>query len=255
MFQYFLYKAAIAIIHLLGRKRGYAFARFMAQRHYRSSSKDRRSVINNLRQILRVRGDVSGEARKVFHHFGEYLVDFFLMYQLNDRFFRERVNIVGRENLDASLARGKGVLILSAHFGNWEMGSAVMNWIGHPLTAIALPHKNRKVNELFNRQRENYGVTVVPASVAVRRCLEALRKNKCVAVIGDRAFGSFGEPLTFFGRPTLIPKGAAVLPCGPGRRSCQRSCFLTARDAIRFLSRIRFFLRNRPAMIPRLNSG
>ncbi|MBF0593779.1 MAG: lysophospholipid acyltransferase family protein [Candidatus Omnitrophica bacterium] len=209
MFQYFLYKAVIAIIHFLGQKRAYAFARFCSDVHFNCSAKDRQAVIKNLQQIMKTKEDVRLEARQVFRNFGNYLVDFFFMYKVDKEFVRENVHIDGLENLTAALERGKGVVVLAAHIGNWEMGAAVLNQLGHPLTAIALPHKDRRVNELFNRQRINHGVTVVPTNSAVRRCIEALRKNGCVAVLGDRDFGSFGEPLPFLGRPTLIPKGAA----------------------------------------------
>ncbi|MEI6438178.1 MAG: lysophospholipid acyltransferase family protein [Candidatus Omnitrophota bacterium] len=210
MFQYFLYKLVIFIIHALGRRRAYGFARFCSDMHFYSAPKDRQSVINNLQYILKTKENISGKAREVFRNFGTYLVDFFFMYKMvDDRFVKDRVRVDGYEHLTSALARGKGVVILAAHIGNWEMGAAVMNKLGHPLTAIALPHKDRKVNELFNRQRTNHGVTVVPTNIAVRGCILALRQNKCVAVLGDRDFGSFGEPLLFLGRPTLIPKGAA----------------------------------------------
>ena len=96
------------------------------------------------------------------------------------------------------------------------MGAAVLDKLGHPVTAIALPHRNPKVNMLFNRQREAHGVIVVPTNVAVRRCIQALRHGGFVAVLGDRDFGNFGEPLDFLGRKTLIPKGAAFFACRTG---------------------------------------
>ncbi|MBF0387323.1 MAG: lysophospholipid acyltransferase family protein [Candidatus Omnitrophica bacterium] len=210
MVQYFLYRIVIFIIHCLGRQRAYGFARLCADIHYYSSPTDRRAVTNNLQQILKTRDGLPVKAREVFRNFGTYLVDFFFMDKMVDaRFVKEQVSIEGYEHLTSALARGKGVVILAAHIGNWEMGAAVMNQLGHPLTAIALPHKDRRVNELFNRQRIAQGVTVIPSNIAVRGCVLALRKNKCVAVLGDRDFGSFGEPLVFLGRPTLIPKGAA----------------------------------------------
>ncbi len=210
MVQYVLYRMVILVIHCLGRQRAYAFARFCSDMHYYSSPRDRRSVINNLRQIFKTKEDVGVKAREVFRNFGNYLVDFFLMHQtINDRFMQEHVSVQGDGYLTAALARGKGVVILAAHIGNWEMGAAAMNRLGHPLTAIALPHKDRRVNDLFNCQRTAQGVTVIPANIAVRGCIQALRENKCVAVLGDRDFGVFGEPLLFLGRPTLIPKGAA----------------------------------------------
>lgn len=210
MLSYFFYRVAIGLIHLLGRKGAYALAVFCSDIHFYLSPKDRRSVIRNLQQIMKTREDVTPQARQVFRNFGMYLVDFFLMYKVvDDNFVRDCVTVEGIDHFNAALARGKGVVILTAHIGNWELGSAVLNKLGHSITAIALPHKDARINDLFNRQRIMQGVTVIPTSVAVRRCVEALRNNKCVAVLGDRDFGSFGEPLQFFGRPTIIPKGAA----------------------------------------------
>jgi len=210
MGQYLLYQTVIKIINSLGRERAYIFARLCSDVHFYSSAKDRQAVVKNLQHILKTKEDVTLKAREVFRNFGRYLVDFFLMYKfVDDAFVKEWVNVVGYHHLTAALARGKGVVILTAHLGNWEMGAAVLNKLGHALTAIALPHKDFRVNEIFNRQRVNHGVIVVPTNLAVRGCVGALRANKCVAVLGDRDFGVFGTPMPFFGRPTLIPKGAA----------------------------------------------
>ncbi|MEI8011727.1 MAG: lysophospholipid acyltransferase family protein, partial [Candidatus Omnitrophota bacterium] len=89
----------------------------------------------------------------------------------------------------------------------------------------ALPHKNPKVNILFNRQREAHGVTVIPTSVAVRRCMGTLRKGGLLALLGDRDFGSFGIPINFLGRKTLIPKGPVFFACRTGAPIIP--CFLT----------------------------
>ena len=64
---------------------------------------------------------------------------------------------------------GDRVIILTGHIGNWEMGAAVLSEMGHKMTVIALPHKERLVNNLFNRQRTKHGVTIVPTSVAIRK--------------------------------------------------------------------------------------
>ncbi len=217
MLQYFLYKFGLFIIHIVPRKWSYRFADYVALRHFKDSARDRDAVIHNLAHITGGKDGLEELARRVFLNFGRYLVDFFLMYKTVDRkFVDEKISIVGREHLRRALAAGKGGIILTAHIGNWEMGAAVLDKMGHPVTAIALPHKNPKVNILFNKQREAHGVCVVPTTSAVRRCMEALRKERLVAVLGDRDFGSFGVPLDFLGRKTLIPKGAAFFSCRTG---------------------------------------
>ncbi|MBF0122916.1 MAG: lysophospholipid acyltransferase family protein [Candidatus Omnitrophica bacterium] len=217
MIQYFMYKFGLFVIHCIPKKWAYAFARWMSEQHFLRSKKDREAVMRNLRQITRSEEGLWEKARSVFQNFGVYLIDFFFMYKtVNQKFIEENVVIKGWDNFEKAHARGKGVIILTAHIGNWEMGAALLGRLGHSLMAVALPHKERRVNELFNRQRQNYGVTVIPVNTAVRRCIEALKKNKCVALLGDRDFGTFGEPLPFFGRPTLIPKGASFFSLKTG---------------------------------------
>lgn len=217
MFQYFLYKFALFIIHLVPRRWAYGLAEFLADQQFHYSHKDREAVMRNLRQITGRQDVARKDVRRVFLNFGRYLVDFFLMYKMVDAsFVRDHVTVNGLEHLTVAHGQGRGVVILTAHIGNWEMGAAVLRQLGFPVTAIALPHKNPKVNILFNRQREAHGVTVVPTSVAVRRCLGALRKGGLVALLGDRDFGSFGKPLSFLGRTTLIPQGAAFFASRTG---------------------------------------
>ncbi|MFH0754703.1 MAG: lysophospholipid acyltransferase family protein [Candidatus Omnitrophota bacterium] len=217
MIKYFLYKFGLFIIHLVPRAWSYRFAEFVARRHFRDSVKDREAVVHNLVQITGRKDGLEQDACRVFLNFGRYLVDFFLMYKMVDRkFVDEKVVFVGREYFDQALAAGRGGVILTAHIGNWEMGAAVLNKLGHPVTAIALPHQDPRVNVLFNKQREAHGVCVVPTTSAVRRCVEALRRGRLVAVLGDRDFGSFGISMDFLGRKTLIPKGAAFFACRTG---------------------------------------
>lgn len=217
MLQYLFYKFGLFIIHIVPRRWSYCFAESVARLHFNTAAKDRDAVIHNLRHITGRKDDLRQDARKVFLNFGRYLVDFFLMYKTVDRKFVDAcVTVVNRPYLEKVVAYGKGCVILTAHIGNWEMGAAVLDKLGHPVTAIALPHKNPKVNVLFNRQRETHGVIVVPTNTAVRRCIQALRHGQFVAVLGDRDFGTFGEQLDFLGRKTLIPKGAAFFSCRTG---------------------------------------
>jgi KDO2-lipid IV(A) lauroyltransferase len=91
-----------------------------------------------------------------------------------------------------------------------------MSMLGHPMMAVALPHKERPVNDLFNKQRESRGIRVVPTSVAVRRSIETLRSNKIVALVADRDFGQHGMVLPFLGKKAMIPKGPAILSLKTG---------------------------------------
>ena len=175
MFKFLLFRLVQFVIHCVPPKFAYRIAQFMSDLNFQHAKTDREAVESNLRQILKTDGDVSGQAREVFRNFGRYLVDFFFMYRVDRRYVEKNVKFVGKEHFDRAVARGKGVITLTGHIGNWEMGAAVISELGYQMTVIALPHKERSVNDRFNRQRAKHGVIIVPTSVAIRRCIDALR--------------------------------------------------------------------------------
>lgn len=145
-------------------------------------------------------------------NFGRYLVEFFRMGKMVDQqYIKNNIKIEHLEHIDEALKAKKGVILLTAHMGNWELGAVLLSVLGYHITAIALPHKERPVNDLFNHQRESQGITIIPTHTAIRKCLECLAENKIVALVGDRDFSNNGEVMDFLGSKAVIPKGAAIL--------------------------------------------
>ena len=211
MFKFYLYKFGQFCVNRLPLKISYTIAGWISYCQYLFSFRDRRNVRNNLRLILFPGQDINAVTREVFTNFGKYLVEFFWMArEANDRFIQSKVRVENVHFIDEVKKRGKGAIICTAHIGNWELGAAILSSLGYKAVAVALSHKERPVNDLFNQQRESRGVTVVPLSVAVRRCLETLKQNGFVAVVGDRDFTSNGLLMDFLGKKTLLPKGPAL---------------------------------------------
>lgn len=212
MFKYCLYRFGLFLLKRLPFRVSYRLAALLSDAQYALSFRDRNAVKNNLKKILPAGQNVSVVARKVFRNFGRYLIEFFQMKEMVDeRFITDKVRVQGINFLDDVLAKGKGGIVITAHIGNWELGAVVINALGYPLMAVALPHKERPVNDLFNHQREAKGIVVVPTNMALRRCMEQLKDNKLVALVADRDFSSHGIVMDFLGHKALIPKGAAVL--------------------------------------------
>ncbi|MCU0652621.1 MAG: lysophospholipid acyltransferase family protein [Candidatus Omnitrophica bacterium] len=99
---------------------------------------------------------------------------------------------------------------------NWELGGVVISLLGYPFSAVALPHKHKKVDAFFNHQRRSKGIKVVPLGKAVRQCLDILKKNEALALVGDRDFTEKGIVLDFFGKPCFFPEGAAAFSLKTG---------------------------------------
>lgn len=217
MFKYILYKIGLFLLHHLPSDVSYRFATFFSDLQYFFSFRDRRAVRRNLKNILPSSDKISVLTRDVFRNFGRYLFEFFQMREIVDEnFIRHNVRIQGLEQLDRILKEGKGGIIVTGHIGNWELGGVLLSVLGYPLMAIALPHKERPVNDLFNSQREAKGVTVVPTTGALRRCIEQLRANKLVALVADRDFSHAGIVIDFLGKKMLVPKGPAMFSLKTG---------------------------------------
>ena len=216
MLNYILYRIGeyIALHAPLGFS--YRLAEFLSELQYIFSTRDRRSVLDNLRVILPYEKNPQRVAREAFRNFGRYLVEFFRVPKINRKYIEDNIEIIGRENMDAALKKGKGVIGLAAHIGNWELGGIALAILGYPVSAIALPHKDRRVNNFFNSQRRNKGIEVMQLGNAARRCLEALKQKKIVAILGDRDFSQGGYLLDFLSRQKIIPKGPAAFALKTG---------------------------------------
>ena len=249
MGNYYLYQIAYFITRALPVKFAYALAVLLADAHYFLSPKDRLAVEENLKVALKTTHVKSQDVRAVFHNFGKYLVDFFTMSKrVNKEFLKTQVDVKNAHYLDAVLKGGKGGIVISAHIGNWEAGSAFLSLLGYPFAVVALTHEDKRVNAFFNAQREAFGTTVIQTNVAIRRVTEQLKKNRFVAMLVERDFGKHGLAMDFLGRTTMIPKGAVVFSLKTGAPLIP--CFIMRLDNDRYEVDLR-----EPIVPDRLNDG
>lgn len=220
MFKYFLYWLSLCFVRTFPRRVCMRVADWIGDLYYLFSRKSKRAVRSNLARVLGKdpsSPEVVRASRRTFRNFGKYLADFFIGGVKPVETLLSFVTIHGLENVGRALERGKGAILLSAHLGNWELGGMLIAASGYPVTAVALAHEQARVNELFNAQRRAKGMNVVPVdSAALRACFRALRRNECVAMLGDRDTTSAGVEEEFFGERTLVPKGPAAIAVATG---------------------------------------
>lgn len=217
MLFYILYKLGFLVANILPLKTAYWLAERISDIQYNLARKDRDAVLQNLSILLKKDMDECRLlARKVFRNFGLYLVDFFRIGRLNKEIIKKKVELVGIENLEEVLQKGKGIIALTGHIGNWEMGGVVVAIMGYNISAVALNHKYKDINNFFIRQRERRGLKVIQMKSMMRACITALLEKRILALLGDRDFTRSGIILDFFGIPTSIPKGPAILSLKTG---------------------------------------
>jgi len=190
VFNYYIYRFGQFLALALPLRLAYFLAAFLAQGYYVFAFRDRRFLKANLRVIFPTASNrqLRKISRKAFRNFAKYLVDFFRFEKLNRQYIDKNIKLDNLHYFDEVLAKGKGVVVLTAHLGNWELGGVVIAQLGYPFWAVALPHKNKKVNDFFDAQRNRKGVKVIAMGKAVRNCITEIRKNHMVALVGDRDF-------------------------------------------------------------------
>lgn len=127
---------------------------------------------------------------------------------------KKRVDFAQEENLKAALARGKGVILVSAHFGNFPLMMAKLSLEGYPVSGIMRPMHDERAEKFFLKKRDSMGVKTIysqPRSVCVQNTLNTLRQNELVFIPIDQNFGTGGVFVNFFGKKAATATGPAVL--------------------------------------------
>jgi lauroyl/myristoyl acyltransferase len=178
-----------------------------------------RRATDNMRQVLGPHADPREAARltrAAFANYARYMVDVVRLPHLKPRELFENIRVEGWEHVEAAYTHGKGVVFATGHIGNWDMAGAAFAARGRPVSALVETLSPPRWNERVQRTRTRAGVKAIPIENGPREMLAALRKQEGLAVLVDRPMAQDGVPVTFFGRPTRVPGGAATLALRTG---------------------------------------
>jgi len=129
------------------------------------------------------------------------------------------VTIEGREHLDKALSRGKGVVALSAHFGNFTLLGTVMAKAHYPFHMVIRHPKSKPIAKTFQILRDLTGqktIATKPWRECLRRMLHCLRNNEIICLITDENKRRGGVKVDFFGQNSSTAMGPAILSLRTG---------------------------------------
>ena len=130
----------------------------------------------------------------------------------SDRDVRDHVDFVGLEHFREGEAKGRGVMLLTAHLGNWELGALAHGAVIGPMRVMVRPIENALVDRLVERRREAHGNRVIRKRNAAREVLSILRANGTVGILADQnTLPEEAVFVNFFGMPAAANRGFARL--------------------------------------------
>jgi KDO2-lipid IV(A) lauroyltransferase len=149
-------------------------------------------------------------ARRSAQNFGMTFCEFMRLRVATPEEIRAYVSIQNLENVQEGLSHGNGVLLLTAHLGNWElMGARAAQEF--PLTVVARPTSNTGIEERILDIRRTVGIEVISKFDTGRASLKALRQNRALGILPDQHAGPEGALLPMFGHPTRMVTAIARL--------------------------------------------
>ncbi len=155
-------------------------------------------------------------ARRTYQNFGQTFIEFLRNPARTRKETLERVVFHNKSVLHDALKSGAGAMLMSGHFGNWEMMACAVTALGYPLVVIARPQRNRLVDSMINEYRQAAGIETVSLGMGVRAFLRALGQNKFVAILADQDAHREGVFVDFMGMPSSTAPGPAALALKTG---------------------------------------
>jgi KDO2-lipid IV(A) lauroyltransferase len=148
--------------------------------------------------------------KKLYDNMGRGFTEFLYLPKLPLEKLKRLVKVEGEEHLKAALQKGKGVIVIVSHFGNWELMGARYTEYGSS-TVIAFPQSNSLTDKVITKYRTNTGMRIIFTGNAVKEIFRALRSNGMVGFLADQDAHGEGVFIDFFGRPASTNRGPAVM--------------------------------------------
>lgn len=172
----------------------------------------RKVVEENLRLAFPERREewIHATTRATYEHLGRESAAILRLSRLDRQAIIDRTVPVGWDEMEGALSQGKGVMLVTGHYGNWEIAAATVAARGVPIAAIVRRQGNRLVDARLNELRARLGVEIVLQQDAPSRVPRLLRKNAVIGIVGDQDARRAGVFVPFFGRPASTHRGPAL---------------------------------------------
>ncbi|MCG9127301.1 lysophospholipid acyltransferase family protein [Candidatus Poribacteria bacterium] len=219
----FIAKLTGYFVSILPRKISLKIGGLLGGIVYKFSLHQRNIAYENIRHSLKNTDEkfLKIYVKQCFQNLGKTAVEFMQFPKKSKELIQDSVQFQGIHHIENALSQGNGAIILTGHFGNWELLAASISTKVAPLTPIVRHLRSHRLNELVTKYRKIAGYTTIDRDTGIRDALRCLRTNNLLGIVADVDTTVNGVFVDFFGRPAYTPyspiafalkTGAAILP-------------------------------------------
>jgi len=211
---YLLVVTFIAFLRILPRRPALALMRGLGRCCFALAAAPRRRAIEHLTMAYggeKSPAEIRRLARRVFIHFATAAADFVRLPVIIKRGINRLVCATGIEHLEQAFAGGRGVLMITCHFGNWEILGAWLAQNGYRMSVVGTSLFDPRLDRILVETRNRAGYTNIARGKSTRDIIRTLKKGEAVGMLIDQDTKADGVFVDFFGRPAYTPTGPAVL--------------------------------------------
>jgi Kdo2-lipid IVA lauroyltransferase/acyltransferase len=216
--EYALFRGAVFLCGRVSLKAARRFADGLGRFAF-SVLRIRRSVtLSNLAMAFpeRPERELRRIALQTYRNFSRTFIEFIRFPAMSGADFLSLCEVRGEEHLDWVKRNGKGALLVSGHFGSWEVVGPYLAQRGYPVSGIVGRQKNRRIDEAAKKIREDKGLRVIRVGASLRSVIHALRANEWVEILADQDAHEDGIFVDFMGRKASNHPGPAVFAIRTG---------------------------------------
>ncbi len=219
IFEYILFLSFSKFFQLLGLNLSRRFSFLIAVLFYYIIPIRKKTVLENLHNAF---PDYDEKKLKSIA-FGSYksfaiaLAEILYMPAMSKEDIKKQVDCINVELIREKYEDNKGVILLSAHFGNWEfMATSLAAQLNIPISVVIKPQRNPYVTNWMNKARTKWNNEIVPLGISIRQTYQTIKDKKIVAMVADQRGPEESIKIFFFGRNITVLTGPAALSLKTG---------------------------------------
>ncbi len=160
----------------------------------------------------KAKAEIAALAKEVYRNAAIVGAELFDIPSLNKDNIKDWVEVEGLENYHQALEKGRGAILISAHFGNWELSAAALPFLRQPIVPVYRPLDNALLDNIILRIRSATGNVPLSKTRALRQMLRHLKNNMILGLLIDQNVArQEGVFVDYFSRPACTTDSAAPL--------------------------------------------